>query len=144
QHRDGRPGGEADQLAGEAELWEQQRKHAGYRGAECEEGKIDARDQQLGHGEQCRQVQPDQAGLTAPVHSGALISPKAIGRDLAWGFATCCCWPCAPPPSASLASSPMPPSVPISCVPSTGNRIVLALGLVANLPTASTYFCAMK
>ena len=51
-------------------------------------------------------------------------------------------WPSVP--SASLASWPMPPSVPISCVASTGNRIVLALGDVANCCTASVYFCAMK
>ena len=49
-----------------------------------------------------------------------------------------------PPPSASRASSPMPPKVPIRLVASTGNRIVLALGEVANWPIASTYFCAMK
>jgi hypothetical protein len=38
----------------------------------------------------------------------------------------------------------MPPSVPMSCVASTGKRIVLALGEVANWLTASTYFWAMK
>jgi hypothetical protein len=38
----------------------------------------------------------------------------------------------------------MPPSVPISCVASTGKRMVLALGESANLPTASVYLRAMK
>jgi len=47
-------------------------------------------------------------------------------------------------PSTSRANSPMPPSVPINWVASTGNRMVLALGEVANIPIASTYFCAMK
>ena len=41
-------------------------------------------------------------------------------------------------------SSPMPASEPISWVASTGNRIVLALGLVANLPIALVYSWAMK
>ena len=43
-------------------------------------------------------------------------------------------------PMTSGASSPLAPKVPISCVASTGNRMVLALGEVANLPSASTYF----
>src|SRR3546814_2385054 len=46
--------------------------------------------------------------------------------------------------SASRASSPMPPSVPINCVASTGKRMVLLFGLVANRLTASTYFWATK
>src|SRR5688572_29540379 len=61
------------------------------------------------------------------------------------------CWPGAGTarmpsllPRASRANSPMPPSVPISWVASTGNRIVLALGERANSPIASTYFWAMK
>src|SRR5690606_16211166 len=41
-------------------------------------------------------------------------------------------------PSASLARAPMTPNVAISCVASTGNRIVLALGDVANFSTALT------
>src|SRR4029453_5801493 len=43
-------------------------------------------------------------------------------------------------PNTSRASSPMPPSVPINWVASTGNRIVLALGEGANLRSASTFF----
>ena len=34
--------------------------------------------------------------------------------------------------------------VPINCVASTGNNMVLLFGLVANWLTASTYFCATK
>ncbi len=47
-------------------------------------------------------------------------------------------------PNVSRISSPMPPSEPINCVASIGNRIVLALGLSANLAIALVYSCAMK
>ena len=40
---------------------------------------------------------------------------------------------------ASRISSPIPPSEPTSCVASTGKRMVLAFGLVANLAIALVY-----
>src|SRR6185436_5166069 len=42
--------------------------------------------------------------------------------------------------SASRASAPIPPRVPISWVASTGKRMVLLLGEVAKRLIASTYF----
>src|SRR5206468_3773210 len=96
-----------------------------------EAGRDDLGDQQYDTADQ-----PQPAGIDA-VHSAAL---GTLGTAFALGAVA----PPLRPPTASLASSAMPPSVPISCVASTGNRMVLALGERANSLIASTYFWAMK
>src|SRR5690606_22106474 len=47
-------------------------------------------------------------------------------------------------PMASRAISPMPPSEPSSEVASSGKNTTFWFGELANLPKASTYFCATK
>src|SRR5205085_2004202 len=93
--------------------------------------------------------QPQPAWIDTVQHQPSILgTPGRLGGA---PFEAVVCWPLRAgafgllsPPSTSLASSPMPPSVPISWVASTGNRMVLAFGEVANLPIASTYFCAIK
>src|SRR5688500_12523053 len=95
----------------------------------------DAWNEDLEDAEQSRREQPPPMRFEA-VHVWPPNGSPPCGIGVAttsWGLL-----------SASRASSPIPPSVPISGVASTGNRMVLAFGERANSPIASTYFWAMK
>src|SRR5690606_30749048 len=91
---------------------------------------------------------PVRVEALQPIHQRGAVRDAVRGtavreasRERSSGVVTV---PLAPSPMMSRASSPIPPSVPISWVASIGNRIVLALGLVANLPIALVYSWAMK
>src|SRR4051812_31260908 len=117
---------------------QQQSRKAGRDRRASDENEKEARCDQLGDQEQDAPDQPKPLRVELEVaHSpafGTLAGGLAFGAGARLPLR----------PIASLASSPIPPSVPISWVASTGNRIVFALGERANSATASTYFWATK
>src|SRR5262245_57039962 len=115
---------------------EQDREQSGRNRRGADEDQEEAGGDNFHDQQQDAADQPQPAGID--VHSGHDLLSGTPAFGLTGARATIC------PPIASLASSPMPPRVPMSCVASTGKRIVLALGERANWATASTYFWAMK
>src|SRR6185369_9220839 len=128
QHRNHGVEREQSELRGGAEA-EQHGEQAGRHRRRAEEYEEEAGRDHLEDQQQDAADQPQPAGIDVqPIHSPV---SRTVGTALARVGATALPVPW---PNASLASSPIPPSVPMSWVASTGNRMVLALGEVANLP----------
>ena len=102
----------------------------------ADEDQRESRSDDLGDEEQNAANQPQPGGVEGNSAHVLLSGTLDFGFAGAGGRAG--------NPMASLASSPIPPNVPMSCVASTGNKMVFALGERANSAIASTYFWAMK
>src|SRR5260221_7503377 len=111
---------------------EDETEDSGRNSGGADENQRKARRDQFGDQQHDAADQPQPAGLDA-VH---FLLAGAVRSPLTPGAATVLL---EPSPNASLATSPIPPSVTTNWVASTGHRNVLELGEVANLPSASTY-----
>ncbi len=119
-------------LEGKAQRQQQSRK-AGSDGRGPDENEKESGRDQLRDQENHAPDQPEPFRVDKEVAHSPAFGTLAGGLPLGAGGRLL-------RPSASFASSPIPPKVPISWVASTGKRIVFAFGERANSATASTYF----